>query len=570
MAWPLSEKELQQQLHPREEPESIEADRVNGWRAPNQPRKINNKRNRGYRREAFPNIEESNQDLKISSNQGNLEWQGVSYDNVEDYRKAVEASGIHTGKAGYTPGPAEAITAAYWAPKAVAAYGLDKTLEVGLGALFPDTKDAVYEQALRMFPKGRTLANVSRLSRGIYGNITDVAGNAKRVWEDGVGWIYRSVDGTVVGKTLEELWQNSQARIKGIQSMATGEGLTEVGTGMKTGGSTGGTGGGPQYVQGQLPIQRVQSLGYKEKVASLMSDFGMPNGIFDLRTYDLRKPLKIDTQRRRMLEHYLSPDFIKGRFSGFDKANRPEFAAKWADFLTAKGLHPVGDIQIHHINPLYDSIHLFDGVKFDSDEYWNIIETLIDGNARTGVIHRGEAVQNLMMTLGKGKVVDTPHGIAHKYLNSITPTFFSKAEMKLMKANPAYRLKKAKEWAVIVNKSEQVILEAHKQWSLLNPKTAGSLSFDELVDTLSKYTDQGYSKLLSSDYQLPDFNRIITQIANDKGLKGPIFQQLPKPVDLSKVTKWEKIRKEQEIADELRNMRKPKKPVNPDQTELPL
>jgi len=54
------EKKLQQQLHPREEPESIEADRVGGWREPNQPRRINNKRNRGYRREAFPNVEQPN------------------------------------------------------------------------------------------------------------------------------------------------------------------------------------------------------------------------------------------------------------------------------------------------------------------------------------------------------------------------------------------------------------------------------------------------------------------------------------------------------------------------------
>ena len=59
---------------------------------------------------------------------------------------------------------------------------------------------------------------------------------AKRVWEDGVGWVYRSLDGSVAGKTLEELWQNTQARVRGIQSMATGEGLTQSGTGMKTGG----------------------------------------------------------------------------------------------------------------------------------------------------------------------------------------------------------------------------------------------------------------------------------------------------------------------------------------------
>ena len=325
-----------------------------------------------------------------------------------------------------------------------------------------------------------------------------------------------------------------------------------------------------KYVQGNLPLRKTQSISYQKEVTSLMDDFGMPDAVFDLRVYDIRKEIRTPTQRRKLLESYLSPEFIKGRFSGFDKANRPEFAAKWADFLTAKGLHPVGDIQIHHINPLYDSIHLFDGVKFDSDQYWDIIETLIDGNARTGAIHRGEDVQNLMMTLGKGTVEDTPHGIAHKYLNSQTPTFFSPAEMKLMKENPAYRLQKAEKWAVIVNKSEQVILEAHKQWKLLNPKTADKLPFNKLVDTLSEYTDQGYSKLLDPEYQLPDFNRIITQIANDKGLKGPIFQLQPKPVDLTKVTDQERMVIENKIELERRSMNKPKKPVNPDQTELDI
>ena len=345
-----------------------------------------------------------------------------------------------------------------------------------------------------------------------------------------------------------------------------------------------------KYVQGNLPLRKTQSISYQKEVTSLMDDFGMPDAVFDLRVYDIRKEIRTPTQRRKLLESYLSPEFIKGRFSGFDKANRPEFAAKWADFLTAKGLHPVGDIQIHHINPLYDSIHLFDGVKFDSDQYWDIIETLIDGNARTGAIHRGEDVNNLMMTLGKGKAVDTPHGIAHKYLNTQTPTFFSKAEMARM-ANPKgftdeagrfwkpgeYRLHKADAWAEIVVKSEQVILEAHKQWKLLNPKTAGSLSFDDLVEELSKYTDTGYSKLLDPEFQLPDFNRIITQIANDKGLKGPIFQLKPKPVDLRKVSQRERMIKEADIAKEtkladkqLRELQNPKPDPNPGQTELDL
>ena len=81
------EKKLQQQLHPREEPESIEADRVGGWREPNQPRRINNKRNRGYRRESFPNVEEQekkrelgNKLTNLINNQGARDAAGATYE----------------------------------------------------------------------------------------------------------------------------------------------------------------------------------------------------------------------------------------------------------------------------------------------------------------------------------------------------------------------------------------------------------------------------------------------------------------------------------------------------------
>ena len=104
---------------------------------------------------------------------GKLEWQGVSYDNVEDYQKAIDASGA-SGRAGHTVGPVEVVAGAVLAPivggKAVATYGLDKTLEVGLGALFPDVQDTVLEQGMRAAKLG-TAAKVSKLSRIAYDKI---------------------------------------------------------------------------------------------------------------------------------------------------------------------------------------------------------------------------------------------------------------------------------------------------------------------------------------------------------------------------------------------------------------
>ena len=278
-----------------------------------------------------------------------------------------------------------------------------------------------------------------------------------------------------------------------------------------------GTGFGPKGDD----VIRFQNVGYQKRVTNKMIPYGMKGGVMDIKALESVNLGK--AKQRAVIQDYLSPSEIAGSYSGFDKANRPEFASIWNDFLEAKGLKTTGagtDIQVHHINPLYDSIRLFDGVGFNTKEYWDVIETLIKGNARTGVIHRGDDVNNLMMTLGKGRVPTTPHGIAHKYLNEITPTFFSKSEMKLMKADHAYRLQKADKWAEIVVNSEKIILEAHKQWSLLNPKTAIKLSFDDLVDELSNYDDLGYNKLISPDYQLPDMNKIVKEILSTPKKRG--------------------------------------------------
>jgi len=318
----------------------------------------------------------------------------------------------------------------------------------------------------------------------------------------------------------------------------------------------------------EKPIERFMTNKYKREVRSLMNKYGMGDGVFRIDAYDRAKGAYDVNANRFFLERYLSPDKLKGSFSGFTKSNRSGFKQEWADFLKSKGMTNL-DIQAHHINPLYDSIHLFDGVKHNSSEYWDIIGTLVSRNARSGVIQRGDDVNNLMMTLGKAVDSDTPHGIAHKFYNRFTPKFFNAKEIEKMKTKPGYRMKKAERWATLVNKSEEIILEAHKQWSLLNPKVSQNLSFDELVEKLSKLNDKGYNKLIDPKYQLPDMNNIIKEIAKDKGLKGPIFKTSKKSVNLSGITKREKMTKEDDIAKELRVMKKKPKRVDPNQGKLP-
>ena len=319
--------------------------------------------------------------------------------------------------------------------------------------------------------------------------------------------------------------------------------------------------------QTELKLEPFQSNTYQRSVLSKMNRYGMGDGTFRMKAYNAY--LNKGDSGRDMLEAYLSPDRLKGSFEGYKKFNKKSVEYKWGAFLEKKGYNLSQGIQVHHINPLFDSIHLFDNVKFNSKEYWDLMDILIKNNARTGAIQKGDDINNLMMTLGQATDEATPHGIAHKFYNNFTPTFFSPTEMKKMNTVKGYRKKKARRWATLVNKSEEVILEAHKQWSLLNPETAQNLSFDELVERLSNLDARGYNKLIDPKYQLPDMNSIIKEIAADKGLKGPIYRLNPRPVlDPSKVTQREQMIKEGDIIKELRSMNKKPKPVNPDQLNL--
>ena len=279
---------------------------------------------------------------------------------------------------------------------------------------------------------------------------------------------------------------------------------------------------------GLRDFSKVTSPEYENIIISGMERMGMKDGVFDIDLYDqnsnilaemsdtlggtvmksgMRRSKKLG--KRNWMEYFLSPESLKGNFEALRKEGKLAANLEWEDFLKSKGL-TVQDIQSHHINPLYDSIHLFDGVKWGSDEYWEIISELIGSGARPGIVQRGDDVTNVIRTLGKSSLTDTPHGIAHAYYKDIVPTFFSKSERDLMKLEPGYRLQKTKEWARIVNQSEDIVVKAHKAWTALNPKSR--MPFDELVEEMAAYDNMGILKGISIKYQVKDIKEMVTQI----------------------------------------------------------
>ena len=78
------------------------------------------------------------------------------------------------GQAGAAAAPWDyalgAFAAAPLVKGSIAKWGMDKTLEVGINALFPDVEDSLLEQGLRAAKLG-TAAKVSKFTRGAYDKI---------------------------------------------------------------------------------------------------------------------------------------------------------------------------------------------------------------------------------------------------------------------------------------------------------------------------------------------------------------------------------------------------------------
>ena len=66
-----------------------------------------------------------------------------------------------------------------------------------------------------------------KLARKGFESIAEFSQNAKRVWDEDLGkWVYKL--GEDVGQSLEELWQNTQARVRAAQSLLGGKGVTGI------------------------------------------------------------------------------------------------------------------------------------------------------------------------------------------------------------------------------------------------------------------------------------------------------------------------------------------------------
>ena len=292
--------------------------------------------------------------------------------------------------------------------------------------------------------------------------------------------------------------------------------LTQPGTvGAMRYGHLGDTGG---------ELRRWMDTDFLAKQQTRMKAWEMEDGIFDWFTYRRltegvgnTPPIKGSTPKRSFTEFFQTPRQYAQNYKGVALREGPEFKARWIEFLQKRGIDPQ-KIQLHHIDALHDSMPLYHGLAFNSDEWWDLTATLLKENVRPGTtFYKGKG--NLKYVIGgsgnqglPGKSVAMPHGVAHLFYKDKLVDFFNGEELLRMTTEPGYRLEKAKEFAKIVNKSEDIVNQAMKTWESLNPK--GNLNFDETLEFLATLINEGLlpATKIANRYQVPQMKELILEI----------------------------------------------------------
>ena len=243
---------------------------------------------------------------------------------------------------------------------------------------------------------------------------------------------------------------------------------------------------------------------------------GLKDGVFN---YDIWKSNQLygQTYRSRKTAEVIATPFEKGvEFEKYrDNIAMPAFKAEWKPILKKLDINE-SNLELHHIMAVKASVGLYDGLKYGSKE-WNDVTTLLLDR----YVNPGNIPENLMPVVGSRTDIGTPHYIAHKYLDDmvgpIGEKFFTPEIRRQMRGDRNFRLKMTDEYADIVKKSENIIVQAQEIWDL---SYKGDIP-EELVEKLSQIPAS-----LDVAYQPPQLRNMIQTAIDDLDAK-PLRRGVP-------------------------------------------
>lgn len=272
---------------------------------------------------------------------------------------------------------------------------------------------------------------------------------------------------------------------------------------------------------------------HTNKIArELVNTWGMKDLIFDFDQYEIMRPKVLPSKSRLFGELFESPAYTKVDFNIFQRAlvQGPQgLRSKYASIIDNLGF-PQNKFQLHHTVPIKGSLPGYDGLRFGSDEWWDVTEILF-----RNMLRPGNDAFNLVALVGGNKPTTilkdgiptrfpTPHSVTHKFLdNKIGPSgelFWTKEVRKKMKGDFAYRKEKWQEYAEIVKKSQDVTNQAEFTFRDLYQNIPANELDDELdllIERLVALDDNGLlnAQKVDGNYQVPQMEELVLEVGEE-------------------------------------------------------
>ena len=272
---------------------------------------------------------------------------------------------------------------------------------------------------------------------------------------------------------------------------------------------------------------------HTNKIAKeLVNTWGMRNGIFDFNQYEIMRPKVVPSKSRLFGELFESPAYTKVDFNDFQRAlvQGPQgLRSKYASIIDNLGF-PQTKFQLHHTVPIKGSLPGYDGLRFGSDEWWEVTDILF-----RNMLRPGNDAFNLVALVGGNKPTTvlqkgiptrfpTPHSVTHKFLDDkIGPSgekFWTKEVRDQMKLDFEFRKEKWQEYAEIVKKSQDVTNQAEFTFRDLYQNIPAEQLDDELdlvIERLVQLDNDGLldTKIVNGNYQVPQMADLVTEIKKE-------------------------------------------------------
>tara|TARA_R100000458_G_scaffold18473_1_gene16088 strand:+ start:214 stop:2148 length:1935 start_codon:yes stop_codon:yes gene_type:complete len=281
----------------------------------------------------------------------------------------------------------------------------------------------------------------------------------------------------------------------------------------------------------------------------LVLNWGMKDRTFRWDQYKSRiaDKSKGRADKRKLGAMFESVPFTKVNYEVIAAQRMPELRKFYGPLFTDIGLKP-RDFQLHHQKPILASLPGYDGLRFGSDEWWDVTEILFKNGLRPGDHER-----NLKPLVGGSKpsrknitnkkVLDTqgrfetPHSVTHKYLDTQVGddgTLFWTQDVrdrmngvgKWEGKGPDHQFRKDKwdEYAQIVRKSiditdqaEQTFIDLYRRDPKLKNVPTDPQELDLIIERLAKLEEDGLvnPEIIEGSWQVNQMETIVSEVTEE-------------------------------------------------------